>query len=129
MQTKRVAQATAQVLQSYLTYQALRTIQTELSETNPPQAIWLGHYASSHNLQDGEAFLEELLGVNKELVLRILKVREYLAETVLDFLPALVREGIAQANTEHRRHLLERLTQTLPEPPSGESDGDDAVPS
>jgi hypothetical protein len=129
MQTKRVAQATAQVLQSYLTYQALRTIQNELSETNPPQAIWLSHYASSHNLQDGEAFLEELLGVDKELVLRILKVREYLAETVLDFLPALVKDGIARANTEHRRRLLERLTQTLPESPLGESDGDDAVPS
>ena len=44
MQTKQVAQATAKVLQSYLTYQAVRTIQSELSETNPPQAIWLGQW-------------------------------------------------------------------------------------
>jgi len=128
MQTKHIAQATAQVLQSYLTYQALRSIQAELMETNPPQAIWLSHYAASHNLQDGEAFLEGLLGENKELVLRILTVREHLAEAVLDFLPAMVRSGIAQANTERRRHLLERLTQLLPDSQDRESDSPNLPP-
>ncbi len=39
-------------------------------------------------------------------------VREHLAEEILDFLPEMVRTGIRQANVEHRRHLLERLTQT-----------------
>ena len=115
MQIKQVAQATAKVLQSYLTYQAVITIRNELAETNPPQAIWLGQYAATHNLQDGEAFIEDLLTENKELVLRILTVREYLAEEVLDFLPTMVRSNINQANTEHRRHLLERLTQSLPD--------------
>jgi hypothetical protein len=115
MQTKQVAQATAKVLQSYLTYQAVRLIQSELSETNPPQAIWLGQYASTHNIQDGEAFIDGLLGVNKELVLRILTVREYIADNVLDFLPEMVRTGMGQANMDHRRHLLERLTQSTPE--------------
>jgi hypothetical protein len=116
MQQQQVAKATAKVLQSYLTYQAVRTILNELSETNPSQAIWLSQYTSSHTIQDGEAYLDGLMAENKELVLRILTVREYLAEQVLDFLPEMVRSGISQANIEHRRHLLERLTQSLPEP-------------
>jgi hypothetical protein len=135
MQTKQVAQATAKVLQSYLTYQALQTIRHELSETNPPLGIWLAHYAASHNIQDGEAFIEGLLGENKELVLRILTVREHLAEQVLDFLPEMVRSGISQSNMEHRRHLLERLTQSIAEnslpssqPPEIESDTSDSSP-
>lgn len=136
MQTKQVAQATAKVLQSYLTYQALQTIRTELSETNPPLGIWLAHYAASHNIQNGEAFIEGMLGENKELVLRILTVREHLAEQVLDFLPEMVRSSIGQSNMEHRRRLLERLTQSIPEnslPPSQisdvESDSSDSSPS
>jgi hypothetical protein len=136
MQTKQVAQATAKVLQSYLTYQALQTIRTELSETNPPLGIWLAHYAASHNIQNGEAFIEGMLGENKELVLRILTVREHLAEQILDFLPEMVRSSIGQSNMEHRRRLLERLTQSIPEnslPPSQipdvESDSSDSSPS
>lgn len=135
MQTKQVAEATTKVLKSYLTYQAVRHIQSELAETNPPQAIWLGQYASTQNIQDGEAFIEGLLGINKELVLRILTVREYIADNVVDFLPEMVRTSIGQANIEHRRHLLERLTQTMPEAllPSetadSESDIDDSLPS
>jgi hypothetical protein len=116
MQPQQVARATAKVLQSYLTYQAVRTILNELTETNPPQAIWLSQYTSSHNIQDGEAYLDELMAEDKGLVLRILAVREHLAEQVLDFLPEMVRSGISQANTDHRRHLLERLTQSSPEP-------------
>ncbi|MEB3308778.1 MAG: chaperonin family protein RbcX [Snowella sp.] len=117
MQPKQVAQATAKVLQSYLTYQAIRTIIDELSETNPPQAIWLSHYVANHNIQDGEAFLNELMTDSKELVLRILKVREHLADNVLDFLPEMVRTGISQANIEHQKRLLERLTQSSSETP------------
>lgn len=126
MQTKQVALATAKVLQSYLTYQAVQTIHSELSETNPPLAIWLAHYTASHNIQNGETFIEELLGENKELVLRILTVREHLADQVLDFLPEIVRSNIAQSNTEHRRHLLERLTRSMSDlslPTSDPADG------
>ncbi|BFM39557.1 chaperonin family protein RbcX [Synechocystis sp. LKSZ1] len=118
MGTKQVAEATAKVLQSYLTYQAVKTILMELGETNPPQALWLNQYMATHGIQDGEAFLEELLNDNKELVLRILTVREVLADTVLDFLPGMVRQSIGHSNTEHRRHLLERLTRAVPPPES-----------
>lgn len=134
MQLQQVARATAKVLQSYLTYQAVRTILNELSETNPPQAIWLSQYTASHNIQDGEAYLEELMAVDKGLVLRILTVREHLAEQVLDFLPEMVRSGISQANVEHRRHLLERLTQSSAEvaathPETADSDLESSEPS
>jgi hypothetical protein len=118
MHTKHVAKATVKMLQSYLTYQAVLRIQAELREMNPPQAIWLNQYAASHNIQDGEAFLSELLNENKELVLRILAVREDIAESVLDFLPEMTRSSISQSNMDHRRHLLERLTQTAVTNPS-----------
>jgi hypothetical protein len=112
MYPKKVAQDTAKVLQSYLTYQAVRTIIAQLAESNPPQAIWLSHYSDSHKVQDGEAYLEGLMGENKELVLRIMTVRKHLAEQVLEFLPQMVQNGIEKANMEHRRQLLERLTQS-----------------
>ncbi len=114
MYPKKIAQDTAKVLQSYLTYQAVRTIINQLSETNPGQAIWLSQYSSTNKIQDGEGYLEDLMLENKELVLRILTVREHLAEAVLDFLPEMVRTSISQANVEHRRKLLERLTQSQP---------------
>ncbi len=114
MYPKKIAADTAKVLQSYLTYQAVRTIIDQLSETNPTQAIWLTQYSSTHKIQDGEAYLEGLMAENKELVLRIMTVREHLAETVLDFLPEMVKTGITQANMGHRRQLLERLTQSQP---------------
>lgn len=112
MNSKQVARATAKVLQSYLTYQAVLTIINQLSETNPAQAIWLQQYSSGNKIQDGEAFLQGLMQDRKDLVLRILTVREHLAETVLDYLPAMVQTNIQQSNMEHRRQLLERLTQT-----------------
>jgi len=49
---------------------------------------------------------------NKEMVLRILTVRQDLAENILDILPEMVNTGIVQANIEHRRKLLERLTSS-----------------
>lgn len=112
MYPKRVIQETAKVLQSYLTYQAVRIIINELSETNPGQAIWLSQYSSTKNIQDGEAYLDGLMNDNKELMLRIMTVRESLAEEVLEFLPEMVKTGICQANIERRRQLLERLTQS-----------------
>jgi hypothetical protein len=118
MYPKRVAQNTAKVLQSYLTYQAVRTILDELSETNPSQAIWLNQYSSDNQIQDGETYLERLMLENKELVLRIMTVREHLAEQILEFLPEMVRTGISKANMEHRKQLLERLTRTQTDPDS-----------
>lgn len=112
MNPKQIAYDTAKVLQSYLTYQAVRTIIDQLSETNPGQAIWLSHYSDRTKVQDSEAYLEGLMTENKELLLRILIVRQDLAEQVLEFLPEMVLTNICQANMEHRRHLLERLTQS-----------------
>lgn len=108
---KKVARDTAQALQNYLTYQAVKTIVNQLSETNPPQAIWLSQY-SSGKLSDSETYLQGLMLERKDLVLRILTVRQELAEAVLEFLPEMVNNGIRESNTQYRRQLLERLTQT-----------------
>ncbi len=112
MYPKKIANDTAEVIQNYLTYQAVRVILDQLSETNPKQAIWLRQYTASHNIQKGEAFIEGLMGEDKELVMRILKVREYLASEVMEFMPQMVRHRMSQANVEHRRQLLERLTRS-----------------
>lgn len=111
MYPKKVARDTAKTLQNYLTYQAVKIIVEQLGETNPGEAIWLSQY-SSGKLQDGEAYIEGLMQQRKELVLRILVVRQELAEAVADFLPQMLRSGISESNTAHRRQLLERLTQT-----------------
>jgi len=111
MYPKQVANNTAQVLQNYLTYQAVKTIIEQLTETNPAQAIWLTHFSDGKKLQNGETYLESLMDENKELVLRILTVRQDLAEQVLEFIPEMVKVGIDKSNIEHRRHLLERLTK------------------
>lgn len=112
MSLKKIAQDTAKVLESYLTFQAVKTIISQLSETNPTQAIWLTEYSDRQKVQDSEVYLEGLMGENKELLLRVLTVRQHLAEQVLEFLPEMVNTGILQSNIEHRRRLLERLTQT-----------------
>ena len=114
MYPKKVAQDTAKVLQSYLTFQAVKTIIDQLSETNPSQAIWLRQYSSGNRVQDGEAYLESLLLEHKDLVLRIITVRDHLAQEVLDFLPEMVLMNIQKSNLEKRRQLLERLTQSQP---------------
>ena len=114
MYPKKVAQDTAKVLQSYLTFQAVKTIIDQLSETNPSQAIWLRQYSSGNRVQDGEAYLESLMLEHKDLVLRIITVRDHLAQEVLDFLPEMVLMNIQKSNLEKRRQLLERLTQSQP---------------
>lgn len=114
MNPKSIAQETVKALQNYLTYQAVRMIMNQLSETNPPQASWLSRY-SAGKLQDSEAYLQGLMLEHKELVLRILTVRQDIAEQIVDFLPQMTRDAIARSNTEHRRQVLERLTQSAPE--------------
>lgn len=99
------------MLTSYLTYQAVRTVVAQLSETNPPLAIWLNGFSSTGKIQDGEAYLRELLQANRDLAFRIMTVRAHLADEVAEFLPEMVRTGIRQTNTEHRRQYLERITQ------------------
>lgn len=115
MSYNHIAKETARVLQSYLTYQAVKIIISQLSETNPQQAIWLSQYSDRTKIQDGEAYLHQLLGENKELVLRILTVREDIANHILEFLPEMVKTNILQSNIEHRRRLLESLTRVSPD--------------
>ncbi|QLE56723.1 chaperonin family protein RbcX [Nostoc sp. TCL26-01] len=110
MNLKQIAKDTARTLQSYLTYQALRTVMAQLSETNPPLSIWL-HNFSAGKVQDGEVYLEQLFREKPDLALRIMTVREHIVEEVADFLPEMVRAGIQQANMEQRRQHLERMTQ------------------
>jgi len=126
MNSKRVAQETAKVLQDYLTYQAVRTILDQLSETNPTQALWLRQFSQQHSLQNSEAYLEALMAERKDLVMRIMTVREDLAERVLDFLPEMVRSGVEESNLHYRCQILERLTQTQLE---DSDDRDDSHPT
>ncbi len=110
MDSKQVAKKTARMVQNYLTYQAVSIIIDQLTETNPPLAIRFRQYSSKYNFQAAETYLQELMQENKELALRVMAVREELAERVLEFLPPMVSASIGQDNMEHRRQLLERMT-------------------
>ncbi|MBD2347082.1 RuBisCO chaperone RbcX [Anabaena subtropica] len=121
MNLKQIAKDTAKTLQSYLTYQALMTVLAQLGETNPPLALWL-HTFSSGKVQDGEAYIKQLFREQPDLALRIMTVREHIAEEVAEFLPEMVRSGIQQANMEQRRQHLERMTHLSLSNPSPESE-------
>ncbi|MEH1856094.1 MAG: chaperonin family protein RbcX [Nostoc sp.] len=110
MNLKQIAKDTAKTLQSYLTYQALRTVLAQLGETNPPLELWL-HNFSAGKIQNGESYIEQLLQEKPDLALRIMTVREHIAQEVMEFLPEMVHTGIQQANMEQRRQHLERITQ------------------
>ena len=110
MNLKQIAKDTAKTLQSYLTYQALRTVLAQLGETNPPLELWL-HNFSAGKIQNGESYIEQLLREKPDLALRIMTVREHIAEEIIEFLPEMVRTGIQQANMEQRRQHLERITR------------------
>ena len=111
MDIKRIAKDTAKMLQSYLTYQAVRTVSAQINETNPYVAAWLHRFSTKERIQDGEAYIEQLFLEKPELALRIMTVRQHLAEEMTEFLPEMVSTGIVQANMQHRRQHLERITQ------------------
>lgn len=111
MDFKQIAKDTAKTLSSYLTYQAVRIVLAQLSETNPPLALWLHRFSSTDKIQDGEVYIQNLFREKQDLALRIMTVREHLAQEVTDFLPEMVRAEIQQANMEHRRQHLERITK------------------
>ncbi|MEL6399375.1 MAG: chaperonin family protein RbcX [Cyanobacteria bacterium P01_D01_bin.6] len=111
MDLKQSAKDAARVLTSYLTYQAVKTVLSQLKETNPAHAYWLNAFSTKEALQDGEAYLQTLLSENAELAMRIMISRQHIAESICEFLPEMVVTGIQQANMEHRRQHLERLTQ------------------
>ncbi len=115
MDLKRIAKDTAQVLTSYLTYQSVRTVLNQLRETNLPRFYWLNEFSSREKLQDGEAYLQSLLQVQPDLALRIMTVRAHIAEEISEFLPEMLTSNIQQANIEHRKKQLERMTQMTSE--------------
>jgi RbcX protein len=120
MNIKQIAKDTAKTLQSYITYQALRTVLLQIDETNPPLAHWL-HNFSADKVQNGEAFLESLFREKPDLAMRIMTVRDHIAQEVSEFLPEMVITGIQQANIEHRKQHLERITQFSVSNPSLEA--------
>ncbi len=114
MDIKHITKATAKVLASYLTYQAVKTVLAQLSETDPPQALWFSRFSSQDKIQDGDAYLRALLEERPELAFRVMTVREHLADEVLEFIPEITRTEILKTNSEHRRQHLEKITQFTP---------------
>lgn len=114
MQPKDIAKDTAKVVQNFLTYKAVQLVIAQLAETNPRESIWLRQYSSGGKLRDAEAYITEIMSLprGKELALRIMTVRESIAEQTLEFLPEIVTSGVKKDNLVHRRYLLERLTQS-----------------
>ncbi|MBD2230718.1 RuBisCO chaperone RbcX [Phormidium tenue] len=111
MDLKQTAKDTAKVLTSYLTFQAVKTVLNQLKETNPARAYWLNGFSTKEALQDGEAYLSALLEESADLAIRVMTVRQHIAEGICEFLPEMVVISIQQANMEHRRQHLERITQ------------------
>lgn len=111
MDLKQAAKDTAKVLTSYLTFQAVKTVLSQLKETNPAQAYWLNTFSSKEALQDGETYLTALMAEKPDMAMRIMTVRQHIAEEICEFLPEMVIANLQQANMEHRRQHLERLTQ------------------
>ncbi|MEM7769022.1 MAG: chaperonin family protein RbcX [Cyanobacteria bacterium P01_E01_bin.6] len=111
MDLKKLAKNTAKTLISYLTYEAVRVVIGQLRETNPPLCTWLHQFSAIEKIQDGDAYLQELLRVNQDLAFRIMTVRAHLASEVMDFMPEMVQTTIQQSNMAHRKQYLERITQ------------------
>ncbi|PSB55435.1 chaperonin family protein RbcX [Chamaesiphon polymorphus] len=119
MDRKQVAKATTKVISSYLTYQAMQSVLSELTEMNPPLALWLRGFSGQQILQDGEVYLQALLAQNQELAFRIMTVREHLVEDIMEDLPEMVLHDIKLKNSQHRKQQLERLSQlSITEPTS-----------
>ena len=98
MNINQVVKSTARTLVSYLTYEAMRVVVDQLSETNPPLALWLRGFSSTGKLQDGEQYVQELLSVNQELAFRLMTVREHLAEQIADLLPEITLTEVKASN-------------------------------
>ena len=116
MDLPNIARATAQTLVNYLTYQAVRLVVEQLTETNPPVALWLRQFSQDVSFQTGsEDYLQVLMRERQDLALRIMTVRQHLAENIPEFLPEMARSFMQDANLNQRRLLFERLTQTPPD--------------
>jgi AraC-like DNA-binding protein len=114
MDLKQIAKDTTKTLISYLTFQAMRTVLDQLSETDPPRALKLHEFSLRERVEHSEAYLQALFKEDQGLAFRILTVREHIATEIVDFLPEMLQAGIQQANMEQRRQQLERMTQVDP---------------
>jgi RbcX protein len=122
MDLKQVAKSTAKVISSYLTYQAMQIVLAQLTESNPPLAVWLRNFSGQQILQDGELYLQALLGQNQELAFRIMAVREHLVEEIMDDLPEMMFHEIKYQNSQHRRQQLEKISQLSITEPNSNTD-------
>lgn len=111
MDLKRIAKDTSKVMISYLTFQAVKTVLNQLRETDVPCAFWLNAFSTRESIQDGERYLQALMQERPALALRIMTVRQHIAEEISEYLPEMITLGIQQSNMEHRRGQLERMTQ------------------
>jgi hypothetical protein len=114
MDLKQIAKDTTKTLISYLTFQAMRTVLAQLSETDPPRALKLHQFSLRERVENSEAYLQALFKEDQGLAFRILTVREHIATEIVEFLPEMLQTGIQQANMEQRRQQLERMTQVDP---------------
>jgi RbcX protein len=122
MDLKQVAKSTAKVISSYLTYQAMQIVLAQLTESNPPLAVWLRNFSGQKILQDGELYLQALLGQNQELAFRLMAVREHLVEEIMDDLPEMMLHEIKHQNSQHRRQQLEKISQLSITEPNSNTD-------
>lgn len=127
MDLGRIARDTATVLVNYLTYQAVRVVIDQLSETDPPVAMWLQQFSANYSFQQAEAYLMALMQARQPLALRIMTVRESIADDVAGVLPEMVRSSVQQANLEQRRQMFERMTRPISSP-DGSSEHLEIVP-
>lgn len=112
---------------SYLTYESVRLVLAQLQETDPPRALWFQQFSTRENIQDGDRYLTELLVAHQELALRVMTVREHLAEEVLDYMPEMTRTAIQQANMGLRCAHLEKIVNAVPTAKyAGEPVGDES---
>ncbi|KKI98153.1 chaperonin family protein RbcX [Prochlorothrix hollandica] len=113
MDLRKISRDSAQTLANYLTYQAVRVVLDQLTETNPPQSLWLREFSAQISFQQGsEDYLQHLMQANQELAFRIMTVRDHLATNIPEFLPEMVRSQVQEANLQQRKVFFERLTQT-----------------
>jgi hypothetical protein len=124
MDLKQIAKDTSKTLISYLTFQAMRTVMYQLSETDPPRALRLHEFSRRERIENSESYLQALFKEDQATAFRILTVREHIAEEIADFLPEMLRTGIQQANTERRCEQLERMTQLDPSATSSHPEQD-----
>jgi RbcX protein len=108
---KQILRDTTKTLSSYLTYQAVLTVFAQLDETDPKRAYRFHQFSTKQSIRDGETYLRALFQEDRELAFRLLTVRAAIATEVADLLPEALRSSIEQANLEHRKEQLERMTQ------------------